>query len=56
MAIRQIFTFQSGDIQIYDADGTQIAEFVFTFQSGDIQIKLLQLGRFTNISIYIPIW
>ena len=52
-----LFTFQSGDIQMYMRD-REVAglSILFTFQSGDIQIMLTLMIFLVLVFIYIPIW
>ena len=40
---KQIFTFQSGSIQIYLIENIQLKDVTFTFQSGSIQMKVVGL-------------
>ena len=51
-----VFTFQSGDIQIYQLFFNIYIKSQFTFQSGDIQIYRAVEDLAMQNAIYIPIW
>ena len=51
----QVFTFQSGSIQIYTGNQLSLSLLRFTFQSGSIQICCV-LGGALVCNLYIPIW